>query len=221
MNWIKNNKNGLLVGIVSTILCTIVFKLGNIIISMPTEKKYSFFKTWQNYLFRIAARQNSASFSEYFLFLLFGILSGCIFVFIIKSFKIVNETDTLARIKESNVLEKETDKLTDKELQLIKKYNNINSRSKDTSKQANKVIKICLWILVFMLVFLFIIITSCAYYPSQLWKHFELDLTHITPYTEESTIQMLKSDWVSMTKKEDYISIYDTIYEIKTENSLQ
>lgn len=46
------------------------------------------------------------------------------------------------------------------------------------------------------------------------------DMTMITPYTDDQTLSLLRSDWTRMESKEDYQMIYQTINEIKGENGL-
>ena len=42
----------------------------------------------------------------------------------------------------------------------------------------------------------------------------------ITPYVEFEQINQLKSDWVCMRQKEDYLEIYEIINAVKEDNSL-
>lgn len=62
--------------------------------------------------------------------------------------------------------------------------------------------------------------SSMVLRPSQLWSVFERDITMITPYVEFEQINQLKSDWVCMRQKEDYLEIYEIINAVKEDNSL-
>lgn len=56
--------------------------------------------------------------------------------------------------------------------------------------------------------------------PYSLYKRFERDLIVIRPYTEQSVVEKMSSDWILMKNKDDYQRIYDKIDSLKKEYKL-
>lgn len=57
-------------------------------------------------------------------------------------------------------------------------------------------------------------------FPIQIHSTFDLSLDLIRPYTDQHTIDLLKSKWVSMERKSDYVFINSAILSICEENDL-
>lgn len=177
-------------------------------------------EAFQNALYKDAAKQSVTTFFEYILCCgVFGVL-GASFLLIVRSFKAANQYEIIKKTRESNIIEKTSDKLSDEDIKLIKKYNKIIKSSSSATKDNGRKLKRMTIVLIVLILVLFILLTSFCYYPWRLWEKFELDITQIAPYTDIHTTQKLKSDWVSMTTKNDYISIYNQINNIKKENGL-
>ncbi len=86
-------------------------------------------------------------------------------------------------------------------------------------KLSKKLVKVTI-ALVTTSILLYMSLTFTIYKPLSLASKFELDITMIYPYVEESKIHELKSDWVSMRSKAEYIEIYDYIKLVKEKFSL-
>ena len=75
-----------------------------------------------------------------------------------------------------------------------------------------------------LLMILTLILVAGLYFfyikPHEIWTEFERDVTMIYPYTNEDEIHRLRSDWVCMRSKNDYVEIYKIIDDIKQVNSL-
>ena len=218
MKWLKKNRDGLIVGIVSSILFTLLLKISKNILALPPEKWYSFF---QNYLYKLAAKQTNASISEHTLVLIITVSIGALIPSLIKSFQIVNETNIIIRMKETNATDKPTEELSDEEIKLIRQYNKIKRKANKSVKGEVKEVKRGFFVILILLIMIMAIAISCFYYPWAMWKTFQLDIIQISPYTDETVIKMLKSKWVSMDEKKEYIEIYDQINSIKLENGFQ
>ena len=74
--------------------------------------------------------------------------------------------------------------------------------------------------MVVLTIIAFSMIAATLLIPNAKWSRFMQDMTMITPYTDDQTLSLLRSDWTRMESKEDYQMIYQTINEIKGENGL-
>lgn len=75
----------------------------------------------------------------------------------------------------------------------------------------------------FLLIHSIITFLLCWYvfiFPLQLHASFDLSIELICPYTDSHTIELLRSKWVSMENKDDYLSIESSISSICKENNL-
>ena len=124
-------------------------------------------------------------------------------------------------MKETNATDKPTEELSDEEIKLIRQYNKIKRKANKSVKGEVKEVKRGFFVILILLIMIMAIAISCFYYPWAMWKTFQLDIIQISPYTDETVIKMLKSKWVSMDEKKEYIEIYDQINSIKLENGFQ
>lgn len=133
------------------------------------------------------------------------VLSNCV-----KSFTLVREVNRGANYEEKEKQSKVSYQSNQKE-----KFRN-NSDLKTRSKKLRN--------MSILLAFIILIFTLSLYYiyiiPNQVWNKFELDLTMIRPYVDEAEIEHLKSDWVCMRSRDDYLEIYQVINTIKQTNEL-
>lgn len=95
-----------------------------------------------------------------------------------------------------------------------------NRRLKQEEKQLKKEHKTILCEIVALTIVLLALIAICAEFiatPVRLRAQFEQELYIVSPYTDEQTIAQLKSSWVLMKTKDDFIDIYDMVENIHAE----
>lgn len=100
-------------------------------------------------------------------------------------------------------------------------YKDTLEKGKNTNKILYSKVKTVLTVFILSMFAMIVYIFLFILVPISMVDKFQKDITVITPYSDERTIQKLESDWVCMRSENEFIEIYDVIHKIKQENNLQ
>ena len=193
----------LIVGIVTTIITSILWNVLTWIIKLSPAVGASFISTLINFFYSVAANSTNLSLTEticmFLMGSLFGIMLGTIMIFQ------KNSKPKLIPTLADNIIPMSED--------AVPKEKNTKKRKRNRLKHL-AIFLLIMTILLSLFLFAFVLI------PSNLYKAFNRDLTMIAPYAEEHQLKLLQSEWVIMQSKEDYLAIYEVINDIKEANGL-
>lgn len=193
----------LIVGIVTTIITSILWNLFSFIINLSPTIGASIIGTFVNTFYCVAAESTNITLLETLFLAFTGLTFGII-------------TGAMMQARKNN----KTKALTmqnDMSTNIIPITGNNIDSPKKIKPNKEKRLFILFWILLIFVAFLLIVFVNL---PSQLYKDFNRDLTMISPYVEEHQLKLLQSEWVTMQSKEDYLAIYEVINDVKEANGL-
>lgn len=245
-DWFKDNKYSIITGvsvfIVSTISPNIVYVFFYFV---PSSSKSIFILLRDSVYYRAGQMNLYGVISSQWSLLcniFCGIISGSFLSMINKAIRKYNKKeDSVSKEQEyienhkvkDNIFElamNDVETLDEQELKKIiaTKYilELLNNRKQEdfVSKFKNKIKKKhikYLLILFICALALFMSLNFIYFKPANLWNSFEMSITKITPYVEDNEIKKLRSKWVSMNSKDDYLEIENYIKEIKKKNNLK
>lgn len=193
----------LIVGIVTTIITSILWNLLTWIIRLSPTVGASFISTFVNFFYSAAANSTNIALTETICIFLMGSLLGIMFgtIMIFQNKSKPRLIPTIA----DNIIPMNTDAV---------------SNEKNTKKKKRNRLKYSAIFLLIMIIFLYLFIFAFVMIPSSFHKTFNRDLTMIAPYVEEQQLKLLQSEWVTMQSKEDYLAIYEVIDNVKEVNGL-
>ena len=117
-NWLAKHRNEVVVSIISSLIVTLFFKAGDIILAVAPHASGKLYELLNNKLYYFAANQSSVSlFGNTFLIIIIVFFSISI-SFVIRSASIVHEYDITKALKEE--LEKD-DELNSQKIEMLKK----------------------------------------------------------------------------------------------------
>ena len=128
---------------------------------------------------------------------------------VVNTFRIVKKTDKIT--KYSNV-----------SLEVLMSNEAFEALPKKTKslKRESKILIVLTAVNVFMSSLLLVNILVFQYLPISLKAKFDRQIIQITPYVEVEKIDLLKSNWVSMEEKDDYVLIVNEINQVLEKNNL-
>lgn len=106
---------------------------------------------------------------------------------------------------------KEELKTTEEKTKYIRKVRRRIITLEKDSKQMGRKMWLLLTTLILLIAFLLSIMVNFVQKPIKLKEQFDLELQIISPYVEEDVIAKLKSDWIMMYSKKQYLEIYEII----------
>lgn len=222
--WITTHKNEIIVGIIVFLITTVLSNLGSWIVnSGPTTGKSILTFLW-DYVFYCASHQNLFNLVVFLVVSLFFVYFSYINIMAFKAISATQKAIDLAEIEsmceslDNEQLDEEAkkSKVADAKNKLDKfkkKYKQKQELKPQKTKRS----------LARSLAFLFIVVLYMIFYvfiPAVLYNAFDITITQVSPYTEESEITMLRSQWVSMKSYDDFRVINNRLLEIRTENDL-
>lgn len=214
----KEHRSQILTGIISSLLTAIIIGIYHwILVTAPTASAGIWGKI-VNLYYTTAAQEQENSASVMLLSILVGILFGIIVFPLSDALK--NHQDIKDLQKAVGLLENEnTSKTATSKTEELFKKKPLKDEVEDLRKMNKKFV---ISGIAFLLLGLIIVSSLYAFAiaPSTLYNRFRRDIIQIRPYVEETNVIMLKSKWVSMRSKEDYLEIYSSINAIKTEYQL-
>ncbi len=216
-DWFKNHKNEILTGIITTIICSIIFSIWQYIRQGLPIAGNAIFRTLVNLIYMRAAFQNSGSSSLLLLILLLGLLLGMILFFAIRLWRLKVSGKKLESIQ-TQIEELAKDEMfskrnVDEKAALI--HNLLNPTKKRVKwRRILRIIGI-----VFMVLYLLIMCIMMVF-PVMLWNSFEVSTIQIKPYISETEMDILKSKWTLMRCKEDFDEINSYILRKRQDNGL-
>lgn len=171
-----------------------------------------------DYFYWSCSRVNDASFVSYVVFLAFAWYVIRDFREFIKLYQDVFFSNERKENQHSNdeiktVGDQRLDKIVETAIEIEKK----NRKSKRL-KMGLKVVSSFI-IVLYVIFFLYILVYW--YMPAAMHATFDREIIQLTPYLESEKIDSLKSNWVSMTSKNDYELIVKEIDSIVIENGLK
>lgn len=206
-----------ILGVVQSIVATFLLAIFTPIIDIGKSVASKGWIALSDYFFYSCAHITDGQFLSYFAF--------CAFLWImlwairhpISAFSSLNDKKTLSNSSNPNV--KEPQKSSEDIPEIVK----LAIELKESQKKL-KVLEIETKIFAIIAIIVDILflcnIVIFQFIPTIYKDEFDRRITQITPYVEEEEIDLLKSDWVSMTTKSDYDLIDDAIKRIVTENGL-
>ena len=220
LNSMKKYKRDIIIGIVASIVASLVIGIGNWCISAVPQIGSSIIETAVNIKYALAANQTKNSLSIALLSCVMGCFAGTIFTLfrsavytLIETLKLKKALNAVAdEVKDKLNKSSTTQEISKKDKKEKESVDELIQRSKHTSLKS---ILVCIILMISMV---FIAETIIA--PADIRDKFDKDIDMIYPYVEEKDIFQLKSDWVLMKSKDDYIAIYEYVDRIKEENAL-
>ncbi len=215
---IKKYSREIIVGVIVSILTTIVIKAWDWIIDIAPQVGSNIIETIDNLTYSFAAQMSSIT----LLWISFSCVSSAFLGFIISTISRGFETYI-----ETRKLEKEVKKMTDEqieaaELSLYKQDITTTHTNyiKDSISHGKRVGKSALFCTILLFI-VYVMINTFVLQPSHLREKFTQDITIITPYVECGVVQKLESDWILMRNRDDYEAIYEIVDNIKEQNDLK
>lgn len=217
---IKKYKREVCVGIVVSLITTVIWKCGDWLIAIAPAAGTSIFGALTNMLYFLAATYTDNFVLRLFIFCVLGVLTGTIIQPVKDGIKIYKSALALEKRSKVSSTETQNDKAEiDMREVKAREKREASSRIPQLIKDGKQVGKSTI-LLIISVVFTYVFVVFCLLTPMRLHNEFEQDLLKIAPYIEESEITRLKSDWVYMRSKSEYDAIYTTIDEVKADHSL-
>ncbi len=229
----KNDRRSLLIGVISSVLGTIIISILQYIYKNARETGKGLFLTIINMPYKIASVASPGMLILILLWVILVILLGIGLIFLARSIRVAIKIHVLkSRLKkvkdkksdlhgkddnQDSGSAKNDDNTVDK---MESEVDKLESDIDDISKASNSIMRNCILLAIatlmsFLLCYYWIII------PFASREQFELDISLIKPYTTEENVGKLQSEWVRMKTKSDYDKIYEIINEIKEREGLQ
>lgn len=171
-----------------------------------------------DYFYLSCSRVNNASFVSHIVFLAFAFYMIRDFREFIKLYQGVFSTNKKKEHQHSNdeiktAEGRELDKIVETAIEIEKKNRK--------SKRLEVALKVVSTFMIILYVIFFLYILIYWYMPATMHAAFDREIIQLAPYVESEEIDSLKSDWVSMTSKNDYELIVKEIYSIAIESGLK
>lgn len=214
--WVKKYKNEILVGIITSIIVTFIFKAGDIILAFAPNTGEKVIVALQSRLYKYAANQSSVSLLGNLFHIFIFLLLYVSMILIVKSIMLTREYDLTKSIKEA--MENENKVEPEKKALLKKKYE--KKQLRESRKNPVKTLKLLIVPVIVSTVLMIASLYTYVFMPVKLWHDFQIDIIQITPYCDLKTVNELQSKWVCMKSKEDYDAIKNVITVIQEENNL-
>ena len=215
--WYKKHKSEILVGIVVFLITTLLTSIARLLISTAPVAGKSLFIRFLNLIYHQAGRQSPYGLVSLLFSMLYGVFVSYLVVSIVRG---IREAQNELNIEKVNQLSDSLEK-KDKD---TPGYENEIARAKKllarTEARNPKAIKprtyktLLISFSIFISIYVFYIFTY-EIVPATMCQSFELSVTRIEPYVEENEIKKLRSKWVSMETREDYLEIDRFIKEVK------
>lgn len=218
-DYLKKHKNEIIVGVIVFFITTLLGKIGNWFVSTTPKIGSSIVETILNITYTLAATRTINSLIIAFFGGLLGIFLGSIIPVFRKALAVFTSTLKLEqRIKalpNEAINELNRQVASDDSEPCKKGQSSVNGILKDHKRTSLQIILACAFLIVIcFFIMMFVLV------PANLHEKFDRDITIIHPYVEEQQVFQLKSDWVLMRSKADYISIYEYINMVKEKNDL-
>ena len=213
-NFYNKYKHEVFVSLLASAVTAAIIKSWEWLISTAPVYGRSIITAIENITYSLAATQTTTTLTRTIISCLLGLFLGWYSSIIYEG---------VSALKPTKKLEKATRSFP---------HSNSTVKGNDTDKNAHvtpidqqiaslsKKVKHGIFVLSITAFVIYILVHTIVLKPAQLWSDFNNDITAIAPYVEEQEILQLKSDWVCMREKSDYIEIYQTIDAIKNEHSL-
>lgn len=215
-NYFNGHRSEIITGIIVFFITAILSKTIHLLSDVAPVVGFSLIKFLFNIIYRSASEQSENTLISLFFWIVLSGFVAAIVMQAIRSIRLANES--MNEMNDALILLEKTKNGEDVDTNEPPKSpieSRINGHIK-TSKRL-KLMSILLVAMTIIWAF-FIVIVSLI--PNNIWNRFNRDITMITPYTNQETIDLLKSNWVRMKGQDDYNLIYDVIRSIKTENDL-
>ena len=213
--FVRKYKREVIVGVVVSLITAAIIKLGDWIITMTPAFGQTLVSTIQNIIYMTAAAQTATTVDRLLFGSLSGLFMGSFLALIGMGFKEWFRALKLERMinKRSTATghrERKPEKPASKESESAVK--NLIAEAKRLGYKAIGLTALL------VVIYLFSQITIVK--PAQLWSIFQNDMTMIAPYVDSHELLHLKSEWVCMQSKEDYVTLYQYIDGVKQTNNL-
>ena len=220
MEWLKQYKNEIKISIISGLLVLILSNVAQYFIAVAPQAGYSILREVNDGIYYHAAHQTSNSFFIEITFCIIILAIASIFVLAIKSFKAIRKEKELSEmVKNLTQIKSKIEKGGNGDEQM-KKLQSLETNRNKGNENIIKKIKISIVGLLLLAAFIFFWIFTYVLLPMAIWDKFERDIIMISPYIEEKEVLILRSEWVRMTRYDDYSKIYTFIKTKKTENNI-
>lgn len=210
----KDNINGIWISIVAGILLSQIF---DPMIQIGKNLGKGTINALIDYFFYSCSRADNVGFANYILYFAFILMILPPIkdaVSLVWSFR--KREDTSKNTKEETIERKPKD-LLDDILEI-----RINEKKLENKRKKDMIfLKIISVICTAFLILIFCNIVIYRYMPTVFKESFDRRIIQITPYVEREKIDLLKSNWVSMETKDDYMIIAEEIHSILLENGLK
>lgn len=221
MLW-KKYKRDVIIGIVVSLATAVIIQAGDWFVMTAPTMGNSLIGTVKNCVFASAATQSSLRILSTIISYALGVFISYCLVPTINCISLLREEKKIERIKnlfgtvhpDNTELEKKT------RLELLKLSRDFIDNGETSNKMGSKELKVMIILLTFIVLFLVIYVFLFLIIPLGLVNKFQCDIIAITPYSDNTTIQCLESDWVCMRSENEYKEIYIVINEIKQEYNL-
>lgn len=216
--WLVKHKNEIIVGVVVSVLTTIVINLGGIVAKVIPSTGNSIVRAFRDSIYYIAGRQGVTSTPNTILVFLLSFLIVPTISGIITLYKETSTKALFSRTKEA-LIKKEEGTASKEEIDSV--VRDLEKNLKKIERKKNKRPSVMKPILLSLPIIIFIVYTWCyMIYPASMWQEFENRIIQISPYIEESEVVLMRSKWVSMRTKEDFDEIDGYIHRIREEHNL-
>lgn len=216
-------KREVIVGVVVSLITAVLLEGSNWFIETAPRMGDTLFDTVKNIICACAATQSNLHIFSSLITCGLGILISYYLINVMKLISAYKQIKKLQKI--DKYLKEDTSDDIELKEKLNREFSELYKDTLEKGKNTNKILysKVKTVLTVFILsmfamivyIFLFILV------PISMVDKFQKDITVITPYSDERTIQKLESDWVCMRSENEFIEIYDVIHKIKQENNLQ
>lgn len=222
--WTAKHKNEIVVGVIVFFLTSLLSWLGHWMITAGPSKGKSILSSMRDLVFYNAAHQSVFSIILFLLLLLFIVYFTYIIITAFRAISLTQKTIDLQEIESicESLNNEEMDKASkqskaiEAKIKLEKLKKKFKQKPDPNPKNQKKSLHIyLLFIIIYLLYMIFYV-----FIPAILWNGFDITITQVSPYTEESEIIVLRSQWVSMKTYEDFCLINDRLLEIRQENNL-
>lgn len=213
--FVRKYKREVIVGVVVSLITAAIIKLGDWIITVTPAFGQTLVSTMQNIIYMTAATQTATTVDRLLFGSLSGLFMGTFLALIGMGFKewfraLKLERMINKRSAATGQCERKPENPASKESESAVK--NLIAEAKHLGYKAMGVAALLI------VVYLFSQIAIVK--PAQLWSDFQNDITMIAPYIESHELLQLRSEWVRMRNKEDYVTLYQYIDGVKQTNNL-
>lgn len=227
-----NIKGTIVIGVITTVICVYFVQP---LIDISRGFTGSIFTSLVNYYYVCSATVEGNEVTRYAALLIFTIAMGLLIVWLFDN--ILKFTIAIREQKQhptedfktetTNIISEEPldsivtniERIERNILRIEEQFNNIDEKRIYSTKALKRKRMLNIFGLLIYIIFLLNILVF-AHFPYITKSKFNVNITKITPYVETKEIEMLKSDWVRMKTKDDYIKIVEKIDFIVSENNL-